>query len=94
MKKNTEFAKSLDLNYPILSDPDGKVAKAYGIYSKRGFSGRVTFFIGADGKILHIEKKVKVGSHGKQIEETLAKLKEGMKKTDKRKDEEKNKETT
>ena len=75
VSKNTEFAKSLDLNYPILSDPSRKVAKAYGILSSRGFSNRVTFFITAEGKIAHIEKKVNVREHGKQIVETLKKLK-------------------
>src|SRR5678809_168011 len=30
--KNKDFAKSLDVDYPILSDPKGKVAAAYGIY--------------------------------------------------------------
>ena len=28
VEKNTEFAKSLDADYPILSDPDSRVAKA------------------------------------------------------------------
>jgi hypothetical protein len=31
--------------------------------------------VGKDGKILHIEKKVKSGEHAKQILEELAKLK-------------------
>ena len=30
-EENTKFAKSLDLDYPILSDPDKNVAKAYGV---------------------------------------------------------------
>lgn len=65
----------MELDYPILSDPDTKVAKAYGILNDRGFSNRVTFIIGKDGKILHIEKKVKSGEHAKQILEVLEKLK-------------------
>lgn len=66
----------MDLDYPILSDPDGKVATAYGIYNKaRGFSGRVTFFISKEGKILHVEKKVKTKDHGKQIIDKLKELK-------------------
>ena len=66
----------MDLDYPILSDPDGKAAKAYGIYNEaRGFSGRVTFFIGKDGKVLHVEKKVKTKDHGKQIIDKLKELK-------------------
>ena len=30
-EQNTKFAKSLDLDYPILSDPDKSVAKEYGV---------------------------------------------------------------
>ena len=41
----------------------------------RGFSGRVTFFIGKDGKVLHVEKKVKTKDHGKQIIDKLKELK-------------------
>lgn len=52
------------------------MAKAYGIYNEaRGFSGRVTFFISKDGKILHVEKKVNTRDHGKQIIEKLKELK-------------------
>ena len=34
---------------------------------------RWTFYIGKDGKILHVDKNVKAGSHGNDI---VAKLKE------------------
>ncbi len=74
VEKNTEFAKSLEVDYPILSDPSGKVAKAYGIYAAdRNIASRVTFIIGKDGKILAIDKKVATESHGADI---AAKLKE------------------
>ena len=73
-KTNKEFAESLKLDYPILSDPDGKVAKAYGIHTGR-FSKRVTFVIGKGGKLLHVDDKVKAGSHGKDVVALLEKLK-------------------
>ena len=38
-------------------------------------TGRVTFFIGKDGKVLHVEKKVKTKDHGKQIIDKLKELK-------------------
>ena len=75
VERNTDFAKSLELDYPILSDPDTKVAKAYGILNDKGFSNRATFIVGKDGKILHIESKVKSGEHASQILDELAKLK-------------------
>jgi peroxiredoxin Q/BCP len=73
-EENKKFAESLGLDYPILSDPSKKVAEAYGVVDeKRPFAQRWTFYIGEDGKILHIEKKVNTKSHGKDI---AAKLKE------------------
>ena len=33
-EKNAEFAKSLELDYPILSDPGTEIAKAYGVVSR------------------------------------------------------------
>lgn len=67
VKKNMDFAASLDLDYPILSDPDKSVAKAFGCLSPRGVSSRWTYYIGKDGKILHIDKSVKTTSHGTDI---------------------------
>ena len=71
---NTKFAKSLELDYPILSDPKRDVATAFGVVdSAQKNPRRWTFYIGKDGKILHIEKMVKTESHGADV---AAKLKE------------------
>ena len=49
-------------------------AQAYGVVkNKDGYAARWTFYIGADGKILHIDKKVNTGDAGKDV---AAKLKE------------------
>lgn len=75
VEKNTEFAKSLELDYPILSDPDGSVATKYGIFNpERKAASRTTYVIGKDGKILQIDNQVKVADHGADIAQTLAKL--------------------
>ncbi len=75
MEKNTEFAKSLDLDYAILSDPDGKVATAFGIYqAERKAPSRVTYIIGKDGKILYIDTAVNTSNHGKDIAAKLEEL--------------------
>jgi len=72
---NTKFAASLDLDYPVLSDPDGRVAAAYGLLrGKRKIPARKTFIIGEDGTILHVFEKVKPGSHGKDVAEKLEEL--------------------
>ena len=72
---NTKFAKSLDLDYPILSDPQRNVARAYnGVKDKRKFPFRWTFYIGGDGKILHIDKKVNSANHGRDVAKKLKEL--------------------
>ncbi len=76
VEKNTEFAKSLDLDYAILSDPDKEVATAYGVvHEGREVPERWTFIIGDDGKIKHIDKTVKATSHGEDLVARLAELK-------------------
>jgi len=72
---NKDFAKSLELDYPILSDPTKEVAKAYGVVTpEREAPFRWTFYIGKDGKILDIDKEVKTESHGKDVAAKLEKL--------------------
>ncbi len=62
------------MDYPILSDPDGSVAKKYGIHNGL-FSRRVTFIIGKDGKIAWIFSKVSPATHGADVAAKLAELK-------------------
>ena len=72
--QNEKFAKSLDLDYPILSDPDKSVAKEYGVLNpERGFANRWTFYIDKEGVIKEIDKKVNAPQAGPDI---AAKLKE------------------
>ena len=74
-EKNTAFAKKLELDYPILSDPGKKVAEAYGVvHEGRKVPERWTFVIGEDGKILHVDKKVKSVTHGNDLVGLLKKL--------------------
>jgi peroxiredoxin Q/BCP len=71
---NKKFAESLQLDFPILSDPTRDVAKAYGVISgEKKNPSRWTFYIGKDGKILFVDDKVKTATHGTDL---AAKLKE------------------
>lgn len=73
-KGNKKFAESLNVDYPILSDPTCETAKAYGVFNaERKVANRWTFYIGKDGKILFVDDKVKTVSHGTEV---AAKLKE------------------
>ena len=72
-QKNKEFAETLKLDYPILSDPSKDSAKAFGVLNERGMANRWTFYISKDGKIAEIDRKVNTETHGKDI---AAKLKD------------------
>lgn len=72
---NRKFAESLELHYPILSDPDKAVAKAYGVLHESGnFAQRWTFYIGKDGKIARIDKEVKPATSGNDMVRILGEL--------------------
>jgi len=72
---NAEFAKSLDLDYPILSDPDRRVSDAYGVTdAKQRYPRRWTFYIGKDGTILGIDKSVQPRTHGTDVAAKLEEL--------------------
>jgi thioredoxin-dependent peroxiredoxin len=74
-EQNTKFAKSLDLDYPILSDPDKSVAKDYGVLNAaRGFSNRWTFYIDKEGIIKKIDKEIKTEKAGSDMAEKVKEL--------------------
>ena len=74
-QKNKEFAESLGADYPILSDPEKTVAKAYDVLMPLvGIAKRWTFYIGKDGKILYIDKDIKTESAGADIAAKLGQL--------------------
>ena len=53
---NARFAKSLGLEFALLSDHTGKVAKKYGVYlPEHHIASRTTFVVNKDGKIEHID---------------------------------------
>jgi peroxiredoxin Q/BCP len=74
VEKNAKFAESLDLNFPILSDPTKAVARAYGVLAPSGFASRWTFYVGADGRIAAIDKQVQASSSGPDVVEQLKAL--------------------
>jgi peroxiredoxin Q/BCP len=71
---NAEFAGALGLTFPILSDTSKDVARAYGVLGASGFASRWTFYIGADGRILAIDKDVRSASHGRDVAARLTEL--------------------
>jgi len=74
-EKNTAFAKSLDLDFPILSDPSKATAEAYGVVDEsRPVARRWTFYIGPDGVIKAIDKMVNTKQAATEIAEMLKQL--------------------
>jgi peroxiredoxin Q/BCP len=75
VEANKKFADKLGVDYPILSDVDSSVAQKYGVYNPdRKAALRWTFYIGADGKILAIDKTVKTETHGADVALKLGEL--------------------
>jgi peroxiredoxin Q/BCP len=71
---NKAFAESLELDFPILSDPKGEAAEAFGVLNKAKMANRVTFYIDREGKIAHIDKKVATDTHGSDMAKKLKEL--------------------
>src|SRR6187549_1486020 len=71
IEKNTDFAKAQEADFPLLSDPTKEVATSYGVLNPRGTATRWTFYIGKDGRILAIDKAIKVDT---SAEDMVAKL--------------------
>ena len=71
---NKRFAEQEAANFPILSDPQKAVATAYGVLGTNGLARRWMFYIGPDGKILHIDKAVRAGTAGEDLAQKLQEL--------------------
>jgi len=78
VESHQNFIKKYDLNFTLLSDPDHKVAEAFGAWGEKNMYGRKymgiirsTFIIGKDGFIKHVFKKVKTAIHGAEVIEVL-----------------------
>ncbi len=78
-KSHAKFIDKHNLSILLLSDPEHKVLKEYGVWQKKKMYGREymgvvrsTFIITPDGKIAAIWRKVKVKGH---IDEVLEKFK-------------------
>ena len=69
-----KFKEKYDLNFPLLADETSDVAKMYGVWKEKNLYGRrtwgvarTTYWIGADGKIRKIYKKVDTSKHADEI---------------------------
>ena len=74
LEDNAGFGAKHNADFPLLSDPTGETARAYGVYHERGFAKRDTFFIGPDRTILAIDRGSKPATAAQDIAATLAQL--------------------
>ncbi|MDP3722061.1 MAG: thioredoxin-dependent thiol peroxidase [Candidatus Omnitrophota bacterium] len=72
------FTQKFRLPFPLLSDPDAAVCKAYGVFKQKSLYGRTywgiertTFLIDERGRIARIFPKVKVDGHTEEILHTV-----------------------
>ncbi len=73
-----KFKEKFGLEFPLISDTDGKICEAYGTWMEKSMYGRkymgidrATFVIGPDGKIAALWRSVKVTGHIDAVIEAL-----------------------
>jgi len=73
-----KFGDKYKLNFPLLSDPDGKMLEKYDAWGEKNMYGkksmgiiRSTVLIGPDGKVIKHFPKVKVNGHVDEVLEAL-----------------------
>ena len=70
----TGFAARNEANFPILSDADKAVSRAYGVLSSMAFAKRWTFYINPEGIIERIDQSVNTSTAGADLAANLAEL--------------------
>ena len=75
-ESHRKFTKKYNLNFPLLSDTEGKVGRAYGtigggliskLKSAAGMADRVTFVIDEKGTVAHVIDKPDVANHAEEV---------------------------
>ncbi len=74
MESHDKFRDKYELNFPLLSDQTADIAKMYGVWKEKNMYGRrtwgvarTTYWIGPDGRIKKIYKKVDTSKHADEI---------------------------
>ncbi len=86
LEENTKFAKQEEADFPMLADTGKQTAKQYGVladFSQFGLgevANRWTFYIGPDGTIIDIDRKVNPAKSGEELASRLKALKVPAKK--------------
>ena len=75
-EKNDRFQKSLDLPFPLVGDPEGKILRAYDVrWPIVGLAQRVTYAIGRNNQVLlAFHSELPMDSHAAKACETVTGL--------------------
>jgi peroxiredoxin Q/BCP len=71
IESHKKFSQKHKLPFPLASDADKKVAKAFGVDGLM-FAKRATFIVGKDGVILWANPAVDPSAHGQELQDALA----------------------
>ena len=74
VRSHENFRNNYDLNFPLLSDKDKKIVKAYGVENEKGSARRITFLIDKGGVVRHVWKKVQTATHADEVIEKIKEL--------------------
>ncbi len=66
IESHREFAEKHALPFTLLADPDGELARAFGVL-RDGRADRVTFVIGPDGRVRRAFRDVAPRGHAQQV---------------------------
>ncbi len=67
-ESHREFREKYDLNFPLLTDEDGRAAEALGVLRENGaVANRVTFLLAPDGNVAKVYPEVSPETHADEI---------------------------
>ncbi|MCF8531447.1 MAG: thioredoxin-dependent thiol peroxidase [Reyranella sp.] len=79
--RHDKFKAKYGLNFPLISDGDGKICEKYGTWIEKSLYGRkymgidrATFLIDKNGVVARIWRKVKVAGHVDEVQAALTEL--------------------
>ena len=66
-KSHRQFREKHNLNFPLLTDEDGRAAEAFGVLGDRGVANRATFLLDSEGTISKVYPEVSPETHADEI---------------------------
>ena len=77
-ESHRKFCDKMNIKYPLLSDTQKEISKAFGVWDLKKFMGREymgvirsTFLVDEKGKIFKVFSKVKPAGHAKKVLESF-----------------------